>query len=111
MSVSSSATGTQSLGGRLREARERPGQHKALGAVSLENHLGMPSKKKTCRFKDIVPIRGGRGPAKPQLRKFLQLGHKIDGEGGSSLISEFSISKHFKIFEFWGCMSIHLTII
>ena len=59
----------------------------------------MPSKKKTCRFKDIVPIRGGRGPAKPQLRKLLQLGHKIDGRGGVQL--DFQTLNFNTILNFW----------
>ena len=69
--------------------------------------VGMPSKKKTCRFKDIVPIRGGRGPAKPQLRKFLQLGHKFDG-GGVQLYFQIL---NFKIILNFGAVRPDLAII
>ena len=55
----------------------------------------MTSKKKTCRFKDIVPKRGGRGPAKPQLKFFLQLGHKIEGRGVSAELPNSQFQNNF----------------
>ena len=54
--------------------------------------------KKNCRIKDIVPI---RGPAKPQLRKLLQLGHEFDGRG--FWILNFKTILNFRILGLYDC--------